>query len=153
ERPAEELSRLKQRGRRVVAILDPGVKREAGYGVYDDGLEHRHFCETPEGQPFVGMVWPGESVFPDFSQKKTQSWWARYVERFADLGFSGFWLDMNEPSTGSVDPTPMLFDRGRLSHASYHNQYALGMVQATHQGVLKHAANQRPFLVTRALSA
>lgn len=149
-RPAETLSALGRRGRRVVAILDPGVKREPGYAVYDEGLEGGHFCVTPEGQPFVGMVWPGETVFPDFAKATARAWWATHVAKFAAHGFSGFWLDMNEPATGRVDTTSMLFDGGRQNHASYHNHYALGMAQASHAGMLAHSPDSRPWLVTRA---
>jgi len=149
-RAAESFAALKRRGRRVVAILDPGVKREPGYWVYDEGMVGRHFCVTPEGQPFVGLVWPGETVFPDFAKASARAWWAAQVAAFVAQGFSGFWLDMNEPATGGVDTQAMLFDGGRQSHASYHNHYALVMAQASHAGLLAHAPHQRPWLVTRA---
>ncbi|HEU5073643.1 MAG TPA: TIM-barrel domain-containing protein, partial [Polyangiaceae bacterium] len=149
-RPAACFAALKRRGRRVVAILDPGVKREPGYSVYEQGIAGRHFCVTPEGQPFVGLVWPGETVFPDFAKSETRAWWARHVANFAAHGFSGFWLDMNEPATGSVDANAMLFDGGRQSHASYHNHYALGMAAASHAGMLAFAPDARPWLLTRA---
>jgi alpha-glucosidase len=134
----------------VVAIIDPGVKRESGYGIYDAGLAGSHFCVTPEGRPFVGLVWPGETVFPDFAQARTRRWWSELIAAFAARGFAGFWLDMNEPATGAIDPGAMLFDGGRQSHASYHNHYALGMAQASHAGLLARAPNVRPFLLTRA---
>ncbi|HEY6724044.1 MAG TPA: TIM-barrel domain-containing protein [Polyangiaceae bacterium] len=152
-RPAECFSALKRRGRRVVAILDPGVKREAGFSVHDEGISGGHFCVTPEGRPFVGLVWPGETVFPDFAKATARAWWAGHVARFAAYGFSGFWLDMNEPATGGVDTSAMLFDGGRQSHASYHNHYALGMAQASHAGMLEFAPDSRPLLVTRACAA
>lgn len=149
-RPAATLEALKRRGRRVVAILDPGVKREPGYSVYDEGLRQGHFCLTREQQPFVGLVWPGETVFPDFATAKTRTWWASHVADFAAHGFSGFWLDMNEPATGAVDPSAMWFDGGRQPHASYHNHYALGMAQASHAGLLQCSPECRPFLISRA---
>lgn len=152
-RPAQCFAELKRRGRRVVAILDPGVKREPGYSVYDEGVEGGLFCVTPEGRPFVGQVWPGETVFPDFATAPARDWWAGHVAKFAAQGFSGFWLDMNEPATGGVDAGAMLFDRGRQSHASYHNHYALGMAQASHAGMLQFSPDSRPFLVTRACAA
>lgn len=151
-RPQQTFSTLARRGRRVVAILDPGVKREPGFPLYDEGLAQGHFCVTPEGSPFVGLVWPGETVFPDFAKSATRDWWARQVASFAALGFSGFWLDMNEPATGDVDPTPLLFDGGKQSHQSYHNHYALGMAQASHAGLLSARPQERPFLLTRAFA-
>ena len=150
--PAATLSGLKRRGRRVVAILDPGVKREAGYSVYEEGLKQGHFCMTPQRHPFVGVVWPGDTVFPDFSRTKTRRWWAGHVARFRALGFSAFWLDMNEPACGPVDESAMLFGGGALSHESYHNHYALGMAQASHAGMLRQAPNERVFLLSRAFA-
>jgi len=152
-RPTECFAALERRGRRVVAILDPGVKREPGFSVYDEGISGGHFCVTPEGQPFVGLVWPGETVFPDFAAAPARAWWAGRVAKFAAHGFSGFWLDMNEPATGGVDASAMLFDGGRQSHASYHNHYALGMAEASHAGMLQFSPDSRPLLVTRACAA
>lgn len=143
------MARLKSRGRRVVPILDPGVKREKGYAVYDDGRRAGVFCRNPQGGEFVGLVWPGRTVFPDFSLPEGRAWWARQVARFAATGIHGAWLDMNDPATGHADHLPMLFDRGRASHETFHNQYALGMAMASRAGFEKAHPGQRPFLLSR----
>ncbi|MCB8933627.1 MAG: hypothetical protein H6534_09310, partial [Chthonomonadaceae bacterium] len=140
---------LAKKGRRIVAILDPGVKREKGYDVYDDGVAKDLFCHGPEGSPYVGMVWPGETVFPDFSLPEARAWWSSRVEAFAREGFGGAWLDMNDPSTGPVDPHGMRFQRGRLPHAAFRNLYALGMQKASYEGFLAARPHERPFLLTR----
>lgn len=144
--PQRQLAALK---RRVVPILDPGVKVDPAYAVYRDGLKHRAFCLNPAGTPFVGFVWPGATVFPDFSTKRGRAWWTKHTEAFARQGFAGAWVDMNDPSTGSSDPTEMRFDGGRLPHASFHNQYALGMAMATRAGFERARPGQRQFLLTR----
>ena len=141
--------KLSENGRRIVPILDPGVKFETGYKVYDDGHKHKIFCQNAEGKEFVGLVWPGETVFPDFSQPKTRAWWAGYVEAFAKSGFGATWIDMNDPSTGPVDPQGMRFNNGKEPHAAYHNQYGLGMQMATQEGFLKARPNERPFILSR----
>jgi len=148
-RPAQTLTALKKRGFRVVPILDPGVKREKSYGVYGSGRLRNLFCLTEAGVPFVGMVWPGFTVFPDFTLPKAREWWARYARDFFDTGFEGAWLDMNDPSTGPVDPTAMRFEEGRTEHAAYHNQYALLMAKATMKGLTRARPGQRPFLLSR----
>ncbi|MDR3690556.1 MAG: glycoside hydrolase family 31 protein [Fimbriimonas sp.] len=135
--------------RRIVPILDPGVKFETGYRVYDDGNKHEVFCQNAEGKEFVGLVWPGETVFPDFTLPKVRSWWAGYVEEFARSGFGASWLDMNDPSTGPVDPQGMRFRHGKELHAAYHNQYALGMQMATYEGFRRARPEERPFLLSR----
>ncbi|MBX7135686.1 MAG: glycoside hydrolase family 31 protein [Fimbriimonadaceae bacterium] len=140
---------VSKNGRKVVPIIDPGVKQEKGYRVFDDGKRKGVFCENPQGLPFVGMVWPGRTVFPDFSMPASRDWWAKYSSEFRSLGFAGCWVDMNDPATGAVDPQDMLFRGGKVPHRFFHNQYALGMQMATQQGFLDAAPNSRPFLLTR----
>lgn len=140
---------LAKHGRRIVPILDPGVKREPGYSVYDDGSRKNVFCQNAEGHQFVGMVWPGETVFPDFTLPGARTWWSSYVKGFANEGFGASWLDMNDPSTGPVDPSGMLFGKGKLPHAAHHNQYALGMQMASRDGFLQARPDERPFLLSR----
>ena len=143
------LAALRRRGRRVVAILDPGVKVERGYEVCADGLRRKVFCQTREGKPFTGFVWPGHTHMPDFSRADARAWWAERVAAFARTGMAGAWLDMNDPAVGAVELDDMRFDRGRQPHASYHNQYALGMAQASRAGLLAARPDERPFLLTR----
>lgn len=141
--------RMAKRSRQVIPILDPGVKQEKGYAVYDDGTRRKVFCQNPQGLPFVGMVWPGRTVFPDFSMPKARDWWAGYVAEFRELGFTGCWVDMNDPATGAVDPQDMLFRDGTIPHLFFHNQYALGMQMASFDGFLKARPDQRPFILSR----
>lgn len=140
---------LKTSGRRIVPILDPGVKFEAGYNVYDDGHAKGVFCKNVEGKEFIGLVWPGETVFPDFTLPEVRDWWAGYAADFRKEGYGATWVDMNDPSTGPVDPTGMLFQGGKDSHYAHHNQYALGMQMATRSGFLNAFPNERPFILTR----
>jgi len=142
------LAQLRRHGRHVVPILDPGVKREPGFKVYDQGRRADAFCRNAAGGEFIGMVWPGETVFPDFSIEQGRAWWASQVRQFAAAGFHGAWLDMNDPSTGHIDPQGMLFDHGRKAHDTYHNQFALGMAQASREGFIQ-AHGERPFQLCR----
>jgi alpha-glucosidase len=142
-------AQLKKHGRKIIPILDPGVKLEKGYRVYDSGHRARAFCQNQQGGEYVGLVWPGETVFPDFSLKSTRDWWAMEVSDFARLGIYGAWLDMNDPTTGPSDNVDMLFQHGRKSHDTFHNQYALGMAMASRQGFLEAHPNERPFLLCR----
>lgn len=145
----QKLAALAKKGRRVIPILDPGVKVEPGYFACDGGLKEGVFCLTPSGKPYVGFVWPGKTYMPDYSLAKTREWWAGHVKKFAELGNAGAWLDMNDPSVGAVELDDMLFDRGRQPHESYHNQYALGMARASREGFLAARPDERPFLLAR----
>lgn len=140
---------LMKNGRRIVPIIDPGVKSEMGYRVFDDGVAQDVFCKNVEGRDYIGMVWPGETVFPDFSLDRVRNWWSGYAKGFINEGYGAAWLDMNDPSTGPVDPSGMLFDNGKLPHEAHHNQYALGMQMATRQGFLEAKPKERPFLLSR----
>ena len=124
--PDKQIREVVERGRKVVPILDPGVKRDPGYEVYEDGLRADIFCKNHSGDDYVGYVWPGETVFPDFSLASAREWWAAHVARFVDhTGISGAWLDMNDPSTGTSPLDEMLFQHGEWEHMVFHNQYAL----------------------------
>jgi len=48
-----------------------------------------------------------------------------------------------------VQNSSMLFQRGRLGHATFHNQYALGMAMATRDGFAAAHPGQRPFVISR----
>ena len=56
------------------------------------------FVKNPDGSVFVGQVWPGPSVFPDFTRAQTRLWWGTLYKDFSKMGIDGFWNDMNEPS-------------------------------------------------------
>lgn len=136
-------------GRKIVPILDPGIKKDPGYAVYDEGVEEGVFCLTSEGKPYVGFVWPGASCFPDFSLEQTKSWWAKHTQKLAALGVGGFWIDMNDPSSGSAELGEMHFGNGKIPHEAYHNLYANGMAAATWRGVIAAYPDKRPFLLSR----
>lgn len=141
--------RLAKNGRRIVPILDPGVKREPGLDLYEAGVAEGMFCKNRVGKPFVGLVWPGETVFPDFTLAKVRKWWASHTADLRRLGFGAFWIDMNDPSTGPVEPDAMLFQDGAQPHELHRNQYALGMQMATVDGMRQVAPDERPFLLSR----
>lgn len=143
------IKKYRDAGHRIVPIIDPGVKMEKGLALYEEGLKGGYFCLNPQGKPFVGFVWPGETVFPDFSLPKARKWWANHAKDFLELGFGGAWIDMNDPSTGAVDPYGMRFGAGKYPHTAFRNQYALGMAMATREGFVDAAPNRRPFLLSR----
>lgn len=140
---------LARNGRRIVPILDPGVKKEPGLDLYEEGLAEGMFCQNRVGKPFVGLVWPGETVFPDFLKGKVRDWWSGYVAELMGQGFGACWVDMNDPSTGPVEPDGMLFRDGTEPHALHRNQYSLGMQMATVDGMRQARPGERPFLLSR----
>ncbi len=145
----QTLEDLEKHGRKLIPILDPGVKQEPGYEVYEDGRKHDIFCHNPQGSEFVGQVWPGDTCFPDYSLPEGRAWWTEWVKKFATPGIRGAWIDMNDPSTGVVQNDAMRFQRGRAEHDTFHNQYALGMAIATRDGFAAAHPGKRPFVISR----
>jgi alpha-glucosidase len=143
------LKRLGDDGFRVITIIDPGVKREPGYGVYDEGLRRDVFCRTDGGDIYLGQVWPGITAFPDFLTEEARAWWGELNAAHVESGLAGIWNDMNEPATGSISAHPMRFGHGQHSHDRYRNQYALLMAMATTEGLLAARPDLRTFILSR----
>ncbi len=151
--PQKLLNDLAKDGFHVVTIVDPGVKADSQYAVAREGLEHDYFVTYPDGQTYIGEVWPGPSFFPDFSNPEAGKWWSGHIQDWLKTGVSGIWNDMNEPAVwGSAFPLETIFnDDGRYSsHKKMHNLYALLMAKTTYEGALAAYPNRRPFILTRA---
>lgn len=147
------LADLHKKGIKLVTIVDPGVKRDEKYSVYQEGKKKELYCKTFNGKDYIGYVWPGKTVFPDFSLDNARNWWADKISDFVEEGIDGIWIDMNDPSTGTAERHDMLFKHGSVAHQYYHNQYGTMMAKATHMGLLRSDPHARPFILTRSASA
>ncbi|OUC81260.1 glycosyl hydrolase, partial [Streptomyces swartbergensis] len=150
---AEELRRD---GIRLVSIVDPAVKALPGNAVYDGGTAEDSFVRDASGQVVRGVVWPGEAVFPDFTHARVREWWGGLYEERLAQGFSGFWHDMNEPTSFAAFGESTLPRSARHSlegrdgdHREAHNVYALCMARAGFEGLRKLVPKERPFLFSR----
>lgn len=94
----ELLAYLRGKGIKVIPIIDPGVKLDESYELYREGKNAGCYCQTEQGADFIGAVWPGLVAYPDFLNRKTRDWWTAHCRQFLEMGFSGFWNDMNEPA-------------------------------------------------------
>ena len=144
------LQRLRDQGLRVVTIIDPGVKYDPGYWVFDQARERDVLCKTEGGDIYIGQVWPGNTAFPDFVNEAARTWWGELNAAHVQSGLAGIWNDMNEPATGHVQPHRMRFGRGQHSHERYHNQYALLMAMGTTAGLREAMPDRRTFVLSRA---
>lgn len=153
--PEKMISDLSEDGIKIVTIIDPGVKVEEGYSVYDEGVENDYFAKTPEGDIYVNEVWPGDAVYPDFGKEEVRGWWGRNQQFLIDKGVRGVWNDMNEPASfrGQLPSDVVFTDEDEVSdHARMHNLYGHNMAKATYEG-LKERDGRRPFVITRACYA
>lgn len=148
---------LHDRGFHSVWMIDPGVKAEPGYRVYDSGTAANVWVQDAFGGTFHGPVWPGDCVFPDFTRPETRTWWAGLYRDFLAQGVDGVWNDMNEPAVFNVPSKtmpPHNWHRGGGPiepgpHTRYHNVFGLLMVQATREGLAAARPDRRPFVLTR----
>ena len=77
---------------KLVVITDLHVAKQpgVGYAPYDSGTAGDHFVKNPDGSVYTGKVWPGPSVFPDFTQAQTRRWWGTLYKQFVAEGVAGF---------------------------------------------------------------
>jgi len=147
----------------VVAITDLHIAKlpDAGYAPYNSGMAGDHFVKNPDGSTYVEKVWPGDSVFPDFTQQQTRAWWGSLYKDFVADGVAGFWNDMNEPAIFGVATKTMPddiqhrinepgFRQRTASHLEIHNVYGMENSRATYDGLRALLPNVRPFVLTRA---
>jgi alpha-glucosidase len=153
--PSKMLSDLRREGFHVVTIIDPGVKQDPNYWVYQQGLAGDDFVKMPDGKVFIGKVWPGDAAFPDFTWHRVRDWWGSLYKGLIQDGVAGFWNDMNEPSVFEVPsktmpPDAIFYDHGLHSpHTKIHNVYGMLMSEGTREGILKYRPEERPLVITR----
>ena len=153
--PDAMIRELHELGFRVVTIVDPGVKKDEAYAVCGDGLTEDVFCTKETGEVFVGEVWPGPALFPDFARIRVRAWWGEQQAKHLAHEVDGIWNDMNEPSVFNVPdktfpPDVRHGESAELSHAEIHNRYGSLMCQASREGLQRFAPGKRPFVLTRA---
>ncbi len=143
---------LADKGIKLISIIDPGVKKDEAYFMYREGMEMDAFAHDAQGAVYENAVWPGTSVFPDFSREDVRKWWGEKTKILLDHGIRGIWNDMNEPASfrGPL-PDDVKFAAG--AHDEIHNIYGHLMAKATYEGLLEHDNGRRPFVLTRAAYA
>ncbi|HRE78890.1 MAG TPA: glycoside hydrolase family 31 protein [Flavobacterium sp.] len=154
--PKRMVAELAKDGFKTVVIIDPGIKIDKDYWVYQEALEKDYFCKRADGPYMKGKVWPGECNFPDYTNPEVREWWAGlFKELISDIGVKGVWNDMNEPAVmdvpGKTFPMDVRhdYDGHPCSHRKAHNIYGTQMARATYEGVKRFAYPKRPFIITR----
>jgi alpha-glucosidase len=148
---------------KLVVITDLHVAHQPGigYAPYDSGTAGDEFVKNPDGSVYVGPVWPGPAVFPDFTQARTRAWWGTLYKDFVNDGVAGFWNDMNEPAVFETPSKTMPddiqhridepgFRKRTATHLEIHNVFGMENSRGTQQGELTLRPNERPFVMTRA---
>ncbi len=153
---------MKKEGIKLVAITDLHIAAvDKDYPPYSAGVKQDAFVKNADGSTYVAPVWPGPSVFPEFTQKNGRDYWGSLFKEFVDTGIAGFWNDMNEPAIFNTPTKTMPLDtRHRIGsddfaprstdHREIHNVYGMQNTRATYDGLLALRPDERPFVMTRA---
>ncbi|KAK9447728.1 glycosyl hydrolases family 31-domain-containing protein [Limtongia smithiae] len=150
---------LDKRKRKLVAIIDPHIKKETGYKVYEGLVKNDLTTKTENGKEYNGWCWPGESAWIDTFNPKAIEYWK---DQFKPGKFCGYehnlliWNDMNEPSVFNGPEVTAPRDNihyGNWEERDVHNVYGMTFINATVQALAARQPRQRPFVLTRAFFA
>ncbi|CDO71936.1 Glycoside Hydrolase Family 31 protein [Trametes cinnabarina] len=119
-RMREIVDYLHAHNQHFVLMTDPAVAYlpGEGYGPFDRGTAADVWLKAANGSsPFLGAVWPGVTVFPDWFNSRTQGYWnnefAMFYSPESGLDIDGAWIDMNEPSSFCNYPCSDPFEQAR----------------------------------------
>jgi alpha 1,3-glucosidase len=155
--PQKMQNALSEKGRKMVTIVDPHIKRKDSYHIHKQA-KNKFYVTDKEGKDFDGWCWPGSSSYLDFIRPDVRGFWA---EQFSLANYEGStpslytWNDMNEPSVFNgpevTMPKDCLHDNGLVEHREVHNQYGFYQQMATEKGQADRGG--RPFVLSRSFFA
>ncbi|XP_046694477.1 neutral alpha-glucosidase AB isoform X3 [Silurus meridionalis] len=157
--PKEMLQGLMEKRRKMVTIVDPHIKVDSGYQIYNEIRAKNFYVKNKDGADYEGWCWPGSAGYPDFTNPEMRAWWA---SQFAYDKYEGSmenlytWNDMNEPSVFNGPEVTMHKDMllGRWENRDVHNLYGLYVHMATAEGLIRRSGStERPFVLSRAFFA
>ncbi|XP_059656314.1 probable glucan 1,3-alpha-glucosidase [Cornus florida] len=156
--PEEMQKKLAAKGRHMVTIVDPHMKRDESFHLHKEATEKGYYVKDATGKDYDGWCWPGSSSYPDMLNPEIRSWWA---EKFSYENYVGstpslyIWNDMNEPSVFNGPEVTMPRDAlhyGGVEHRELHNAYGYYFHMATADGLVKRGdGKDRPFVLSRAI--
>lgn len=158
--PEEMQNKLAAKGRHMVTIVDPHIKRDESYHIHKEASEKGYYVKDATGKDYDGWCWPGSSSYVDLLNPEIRSWWG---DKFSLDSYTGstqylhIWNDMNEPSVFNGPEVTMPRDalhHGGVEHRELHNAYGYYFQMATSNGLLKRGdGKDRPFVLGRAFFA
>ncbi|KAG8412191.1 hypothetical protein J3458_014382 [Metarhizium acridum] len=100
------VSHLHANDQRYVVMVDPAVAYQ-DYAPLTTGLEQDVFLKRANGSAWLGVVWPGVAVFPDWFARNAGAYWdamfGSFFHRDTGVDIDALWIDMNEPSNFPCD--------------------------------------------------
>ena len=96
------ISHIHDNDQHYIVMVDPA----AGYQDYptvNRAIDDNVLLLRANGSAWLGVVWPGVTVFPDWFAENITDYWNNEFELFFDpedgIDIDGLWIDMNEPSS------------------------------------------------------
>ncbi|XP_038900635.1 probable glucan 1,3-alpha-glucosidase [Benincasa hispida] len=158
--PEEMQRKLAAKGRHMVTIVDPHIKRDDSFPLHKEASKKGYYVKDAAGNDYDGWCWPGSSSYLDMLSPEIRSWWG---EKFSLENYVGstpslyIWNDMNEPSVFNGPEVTMprnALHQGGVEHRELHNVYGYYFQMATAEGLVKRGdGKDRPFVLSRALFA
>ncbi|XP_027151345.1 probable glucan 1,3-alpha-glucosidase [Coffea eugenioides] len=155
--PEEMQNKLAAKGRHMVTIVDPHIKRDDNYYIHKEASDNGYYIKDASNRDFDGWCWSGSSSYTDMVNPDIRSWWA---DKFSYGNYVGstpslyVWNDMNEPSVFNGPELTMPRDAlhfGGIEHRELHNAYGYYFHMATSNGLVKRGnGKDRPFVLSRA---
>jgi len=108
------LSQIHDNGQHYIPIVDSAIyipdpsNASDAYPTFDRGNDVDAFMMNPDGSLYVGQVWPGVTVFPDWIGSTLNGtgafdWWKNELGLWhQNISFDGIWIDMSEVSSFCV---------------------------------------------------
>ncbi|KIJ66056.1 glycoside hydrolase family 31 protein [Hydnomerulius pinastri MD-312] len=165
--PVEMVQDVEGKGRKMVVIIDPHLRRSQEYPIYKIASDLEVLVKPKSGEgEYEGWCWPGSSSWIDFFNPASWDMWVSFfktksldgqwawTESTEDVGI---WNDMNEPSVFNGPEISMPRDNvhyGGWEHRDVHNINGMLFTNQTHNA-LHHRSNpsKRPFVLTRSFYA
>uniref|UniRef100_A0A8C5R3E1 Neutral alpha-glucosidase AB n=1 Tax=Leptobrachium leishanense TaxID=445787 RepID=A0A8C5R3E1_9ANUR len=158
--PKDMLGKLKDKRRKMVAIVDPHIKIDSDYRIHNEIRSRGFYVKNKNGGDYEGWCWPGSAAYPDFTDPEMRAWWSSmfsYDQYEGSVDNLFVWNDMNEPSVFNGPEVTMHKDAvhwGGWEHRDVHNLYGLYVQKATAEGLIQRSGGkERPFVLTRAFFA
>ncbi|CAG0915050.1 unnamed protein product [Notodromas monacha] len=155
--PKDMIENLVSKGRKMVTIIDPHIKKDNGYFVHADAQANDLYVKNKDGNEYDGWCWPGSSGYLDFFNPKVQEYWSQQftLDKYQGSTLDLYtWNDMNEPSVFNGPEITMTKDAkhfGGWEHRDVHNIYGFLHVKSSFDGhLLRSGGKRRPFILTRA---
>ncbi len=148
---SEFIKRAHDQDIKIVTIIDPSIKLDQNYDVFKQGIGN--YIENDDSSIYNETMWPGDSVFPDFFNKKAREYWKKLIKSWSLQGIDGIWLDMNEPTVlteSHLIPENALHkldDGTKIKHGNVRNLYPYMQCMATYNALTE--INKEPFILSR----